>query len=70
VLDDYKRRHRETAARNPVSFTIGVALAMGILGVAIFDNVLAGIAGCVSTAAFSWFWWRPGGPGARRVKAD
>jgi hypothetical protein len=70
VFDAYKRTRRADAARNYVTFSVWTALAMDVLGSVVFHNLLAGLVGGVCTAAFSWFWWRPGGPGARRVKDD
>ncbi len=57
---------RSAAAAPYVKYSLWTGAALGVVGGAIFRNVLAGLAGWVLSTLFSLFWWRPSGPGRRR----
>lgn len=68
MFEDYKERNRVAAAKRPVPTALLQGLAMGIFGAVLFQNVFAGIAGGLATFLFAIYWWRPAGPGPKRLQ--
>jgi hypothetical protein len=50
--------------------TVQRSLLIGVLGVAIFWDWRPGVIGLLCALPFCWLYWRPGGPGSRRVERD
>lgn len=67
MFDDYKRRHQEYARANRVKFSVAQSLAILFVFTLAFRNIFAGVAGAVLTLALALYWWRPDGPGPRRL---
>ena len=65
---DYRRRVGGGYVKGYPWSIIGIAASMGVLGVAVLHNVLAGTAGAVGTAALGLWYWKPGGPGRRSIE--
>ena len=66
MFEKYNRQVRTNAATHPVRFTIVVGLWFALVCGLAFRNVFAGLVGGALTTLFSWYWWRPDGPGRRR----
>jgi hypothetical protein len=68
MFEDYKRRHRGYAAANRVKFSVTQSVVVLFTFTVLFRNVIAGLAGAVVALVFGLYWWRPGGPGRRRLQ--
>jgi hypothetical protein len=68
--NDGAARSREWASQNPLRATIQRSIISGLLAFAIFHDWRAGLIGLACTLPFGWYWWRPGGPGPKRVERD
>jgi hypothetical protein len=68
MFDDYKQRRREYARANQVKFSVAQSVAILFVFTVAFRNIFAGLAGAAVTLLGALYWWRPGGPGARRLE--
>lgn len=51
------------ALRHPVLWVTGSALAIGIVGLAVFGDWRAALSGGATVLLVNWYLWRPGGRG-------
>ena len=68
MFDEFKRSGGQYVAEHTVTYALGAALFMAVLGTAVFRNVFAGLAGGLATGLFTLWWWRANGPGRKRLE--
>jgi hypothetical protein len=61
---------RAAAAENYIRYSLWTGAGLGVVGGLIFHNFLVGLAGWVAATIFSLIWWRPNGPGRKRMERD
>jgi hypothetical protein len=51
-----------------VKFSVTQSFVILFTFTVLFRNIFAGLAGAAVALVFGLYWWRPGGPGPRRLE--
>ena len=68
MFEDYKRRHQGYAAANRVKFSVTQSVVILFTFTVLFRNIFAGLIGAAAALVLGLYWWKPDGPGIRRLE--